>query len=685
MTDHASTRNGHGPFKGAQSYGPADRDLFHGREAEGTALARFISDRTVSVLTAPSGIGKTSLLHAMVLPLLEEERWLAVYARPQDDPLRSLQTALLDHLLPDPGVEAEVVERLAAALPLDQSPALGAAFEWHAQLPSERRVAMRLCAPASTSEFAPLPMICRALRGPIDITDVVEHFEALVADGRPLGLTPHTPLGEFAQRLRTDEICILWRDWANRLTAAGDLSETLRLFREEWAPLRPGLRGVLLVLDQFEEIFTRLPPTTIENLITAVRQLIEFCTSDATALPLHFTFSLRKEFFADIVPHLQPFGPVERLTFFLEPMSLDEARNALGRPAALFGLSFAGTKAGNPGCLDRVLALTLEDGAVIERDNSGEKKEAELPEGRHYAPALISLVGAHLWARLKAESSLPAPLTWEAFTRLVPDLNDVFESFLSNALARIERRNEQHSLTSFDALELLDRLVTSTGFRNILAEEKLLDQVPLSRRAAQDLLDFMDHEVRLIRRESRRGGRFVEIIHERLIPPARRMLGELRRRDVLRAALASARDMLYMLPDEPDPTRDPLPAHFREALLSHLDRLDLDGLAAKKLMRSLLVTGPDSRDSGEPWRRWSEALIILAGLAASAAPYPGRRMLLAGEELDSALNDFDRPRQTPDSDMARHILWSALADRSDLAGDRIQRACGYFVSLEHSL
>jgi len=227
--------------------------------------------------------------------------------------------------------------------------------------------------------------------------------------------------------------------------------------------------------------------------------------------------------------------------------------------------------------------------------------------------------------------------------------------------------------------------VTSTGFRNILAEEKLLDQVPLSRRAAQDLLDFMDHEVRLIRRESRRGGRFVEIIHERLIPPARRMLGELRRRDVLRAALASARDMLYMLPDEPDPTRDPLPAHFREALLSHLDRLDLDGLAAKNLMRSLLVTGPDSRDSGEPWRRWSEALIILAGLAASAAPYPGRRMLLAGEELDSALNDFDRPRQTPDSDMARHILWSALADRSDLAGDRIQRACRDFVSLEHSL
>ena len=72
MTNQLAAQNGRGPFKGAQSYGPADGDLFHGREAEGTALARFISDRPVSVLSAPSGIGKTSLLHAKVLPLLGE-------------------------------------------------------------------------------------------------------------------------------------------------------------------------------------------------------------------------------------------------------------------------------------------------------------------------------------------------------------------------------------------------------------------------------------------------------------------------------------------------------------------------------------------------------------------------------------------------------------------------------------
>jgi hypothetical protein len=443
-TGHARAQSDGAPFKGAQSYGPADGDLFHGREAQGTELARFISRRPISVLTAPSGIGKTSLLHAMVLPLLEKEGWLAVYARPQDDPLRSAHTALVDHMLPDPGADAGVAERLAAALSANQPQTLRAAFEWHAEVPAEQRVAMRLFAPGSGADFAPLPMICRGLRRSVDITDVIEHFEAVVADGRPLGLTPHTLLRELAQRLRTDEICILWHSWTRRLTAAGDLSEALRLFREEWAPLRPGLRGVLIVLDQFEEIFTRLPTTTIENLITAVRQLIESCVIGATAIPLHFNFSLRKEFYADVVPHLGAFGPVDRLTFFLEPMSLAEARSALSRPAALFGLTFAGTRAGDPGCLERILALTLDDGAGVKRDNPDEKEaKAGLPEGRHYAPTLISLVGAHLWDTLKAETSLPAPLTWEAFTRLVPGLDNVFESFLRDALARIDQQNDE--------------------------------------------------------------------------------------------------------------------------------------------------------------------------------------------------------------------------------------------------
>jgi hypothetical protein len=689
MTNQLAAQNGRGPFKGAQSYGPADGDLFHGREAEGTALARFISDRPVSVLSAPSGIGKTSLLHAKVLPLLESERWLAVYARPQDDPLRSIHTALLDHLLPDPAAEAEVVERLAAALPSGQSPALRSAVEWHGQLPAEQRIEMRLLAPASTSDFAPLPMVCRLLRRSVDITDVIEHFEALVADGRPLGLTPHTPLRELAKHLRGGEVCSLWRDWIERLTAAGDFNKALRLLQEEWAPLRPGLRGVLLVLDQFEEIFTRLPATTIDNLIPLVRQLIEAGRSDATVMPLHFTFSLRKEFFADIVPHLDAFGPIEGQKFFLNPMSLDEARSALSRPAALFGLTFAETQAGGRGCLDRILALTLDDRAGVERHYPDEKNEAkgELPQGRHYAPTLISLVGAHLWARQKAEPNLPVPLTWEVFTRLVPDLDNVFESFLRDALARIDRRfdGDQPKPTSFDALELLDRLVTSTGFRNILAEEKLLDQVPIPRRAAQSLLDFMDYEVRLIRRDSQRGGRFVEIIHESLIPPVRRMLGQLRQQDFSRAALAAARDMLYMLPDEfADPTRDPLPAHFREALFSHLDRLDLDGLAAKNLLRSLLVEAPDSRDSEETWHQWSEAIINLARVAACPAASANRRMLLADAVLDAALKDFDTQARNPDSEMAHHILLSALADRSDFAGNRMQRACRNFVSLEHS-
>jgi hypothetical protein len=68
----------------------------------------------------------------------------------------------------------------------------------------------------------------------------------------------------------------------------------------------------------------------------------------------------------------------------------------------------------------------------------------------------------------------------------------------------------------------------------------------------------------------------------------------------------------------PDPTSDPLPAHFRETLYQHLNRLDLDPLAAKILLRSLLVAGPapgDSEVDGLEWDHWSDSINLLASTA----------------------------------------------------------------------
>ena len=635
-------------------------------------------------------MGKTSLLHAKVLPLLETEHWFSVYARPQDHPLKSLQTALASHLLPDPRDEAIVVDQLHEMWP-ESALSLDAAVTAYRALPHERRARLRLLMPRSEFQAPPLPMMCRALRGSIGVNDLIEHFEAMVADGPAMGVTPQTPLQDLASLLRHDGTVKLWEHWRGRFASSDGLAGALSVLDDDWAPLRPGMGGTILVLDQFEEVFTQLRHGTIETFLGETGRCLAACDAGTSGRPLHMALSMRKEFFADLVPLLQPFGAVERLTFFLGSMPADQARNAFSRPARMFGLTFAGGEGGAPGCIDGMLTLALDEGETPTSALPGTPPEdpPRLPADGRYAPTLISLIGAHLWARLdetKRSGAEPVgmPLSWKDFQRLVPHLDDVFTSFLDDALAQLDQSqapDQPHAsgATRVDALELLERLATSAGFRNIIAEEQLIEQLPLNRDASTALLDDMDRRLKLVRRERRHGGRFVEIMHERLIPPVRRMLADARRRDILRATLGPAYDMLYTVPDEADPdlTKDPLPSHFREALIYYLDRLSLDGVAAKNLLRSLLAAGPDldTRSGGGWQKRWQQSVLRLAGdLTRSPDREAGRAPLLTGSKLDSAIGELGQRSRTPPGDVMRHLVLSVLADRSARAPERIRAA-----------
>src|SRR5262249_23578981 len=154
--------------------------------------------------------------------------------------------------------------------------------------------------------------------------------------------------------LRHFEVCKLWQDWRQRFSDADGLSGAMSIFNEKWLPLRPMLRGTVLILDQFEELFTRLPAAKVGALFEQSQQLL---LPDAVGTqprdlqarnlaPVHLAFSLRKEFLADLVPRLRAYGPVDRLIFFLGTMTAPQARAALGRPAALFGINFAPARAG---------------------------------------------------------------------------------------------------------------------------------------------------------------------------------------------------------------------------------------------------------------------------------------------------------------------------------------------------
>lgn len=69
------------PFKGLHYYSEDDSKLFFGREQETEDLLRLIKRDSLSVLFARSGLGKTSLLRAGVIPHLRKEDFLPVFVR----------------------------------------------------------------------------------------------------------------------------------------------------------------------------------------------------------------------------------------------------------------------------------------------------------------------------------------------------------------------------------------------------------------------------------------------------------------------------------------------------------------------------------------------------------------------------------------------------------------------------
>ncbi|HWO21736.1 MAG TPA: protein kinase [Kofleriaceae bacterium] len=86
------------PFAGLAPFQEADADRFYGRAREiGAVLARLRSSPLIA-LAGPSGVGKSSLVRAGVIPQLKRsgEGWDAFIVRPGRSPLASLSAILLE-------------------------------------------------------------------------------------------------------------------------------------------------------------------------------------------------------------------------------------------------------------------------------------------------------------------------------------------------------------------------------------------------------------------------------------------------------------------------------------------------------------------------------------------------------------------------------------------------------------
>jgi HEAT repeat protein/predicted transcriptional regulator len=82
------------PYQFLDYYDPDDADIFFGRDEETAKLAERVLSHGLSVLVGRSGVGKTSLVRAGLMPVLEEEGFVPLYLRTSPDPLESLRREL---------------------------------------------------------------------------------------------------------------------------------------------------------------------------------------------------------------------------------------------------------------------------------------------------------------------------------------------------------------------------------------------------------------------------------------------------------------------------------------------------------------------------------------------------------------------------------------------------------------
>jgi hypothetical protein len=105
-------------FVGMGHFTEAEASRFKGRDDDAQRLLRGVMARPVTLLVGDSGVGKTSLIHAGLFPLLHQARWRTAYTRPFDDPERFVIRYLwedVQELEGEPPADATIVKALELA------------------------------------------------------------------------------------------------------------------------------------------------------------------------------------------------------------------------------------------------------------------------------------------------------------------------------------------------------------------------------------------------------------------------------------------------------------------------------------------------------------------------------------------------------------------------------------------
>lgn len=338
---------------------------------------------------------------------------------------------------------------------------------------------------------------------------VLPLLEERGADVLPPGRVGGAALADSAANVYTAALLAQWSREPDPPTLAAWLATLPRGVDEEGeAVLR------VLVLDQFEELFTARPDRWKER-ATFVEELAAALDADPR---LRLVLTLREEYLAQLEPYAELLPGLLRTRFRLERLGYDAALEAVTLPLRPTRRSYAAGVA--EGIVRDLLTLKVEAGGTP-RD----------VEGEYVEPVQLQVVCRELWNGLPADVDV---ITSEHVQRFA-DLDAVLAAFYEDALAAAaaESGARERRIRTW----VRDELITAGGTRSTVYRE-VQTTAGLDNRAVEAL-----ERKRLIRAEPRAGGTWYELTHDRLIDPIRgsnaRSFARVRRRR-LRAGLAAA-------------------------------------------------------------------------------------------------------------------------------------------------
>jgi DNA-binding SARP family transcriptional activator/WD40 repeat protein/MoxR-like ATPase len=306
------------PYPGLAGYGPADVELFHGRERLVAAVLARMAEAPLLAITGDPGSGKTSLLRAGVLPALaagvlpDSSRWRQVVVTPS--------------------TVANVAEILA--LPARQSPELTRSSPLTtptALLPAiTKEPSLPVAGPEESDPVDEVPDFEPVAAGPSVEAEVSER-DGILPTGAFTALTPTAGLP--ALRLPSG------RTPAVDLVAPGGRAATVRPGKGD--AVDEGPAPILLVVDQFEEIFALLDDDRRAAFVEAIL---------GAARTGRVLLSMRSDFYRHCERYPELADLVAAKLLPVTAMTEAELRTAIVRPAEVAGLEV------EPALVDRLVA-----------------------------------------------------------------------------------------------------------------------------------------------------------------------------------------------------------------------------------------------------------------------------------------------------------------------------------------